>query len=280
MDTRPDTPAPPPGPLITGSSRQGPRFNTYRMLGTHDWVLVYNFSGHAYFSHAKGVINTGPGDMILLKPQTVHDYGTGADQPHWEPLWAHFIPRPAWMEWLDWPEVAPGILLLHLHQHEQQPRIVQRFREMLQLNAGAFRLREALAMNALEEIILWCDLANPRSETARLDDRIRHSLNYICEHFAEPLTVGHIAAQCGLSSSRFAHLFRIQIRETPQRYLEMQRLNRARQLLEFTQEPIRHIARQVGFENPFYFTLRFKQHHGTGPRAWRQQLTSSLSPKT
>ena len=76
-------------------------------------------------------------------------------------MWAHFIPKPSWIEWLDWPEVAPGILLLHLHKHEQQTRIAKRFRDMLQLNAGAYRLREALAMNALEEILLWCDLANP-----------------------------------------------------------------------------------------------------------------------
>ena len=275
MPKRPDTPAPTPGPLITGSYRQGPRFNTYRENGTHDWVLVYNLSGHAQFNHIKGNVSTGPGDMILLKPNTRHDYGTAKDQPFWEPLWAHFIPRPSCMEWLDWPEIAPRILLLHLNKYEQQDRIIKRFREMLRLNTTAYRQRETLAMNGMEEILLRCNLANPKSDTAHLDGRIRQSLDYICGHFTEPLTVGLIAEQAGLSPSRFAHLFRQQIRETPQRYLELQRLNRARQLLEFTQEPIRHIAQQVGFDNPFYFTLRFKQHHGTSPRLWRQQLSSS-----
>ncbi len=47
--------------------------------------------------------------------------------------------------------------------------------------------------------------------------------------------------------------------------------DRARQLLEFTQEPVSAIARQVGFENPFYFTLRFRRHLGASPREWRQQ---------
>jgi AraC family transcriptional regulator of arabinose operon len=156
-----------------------------------------------------------------------------------------------------------------LRGHECAPRLARRFRDAVRLNAGPSRQREALALNALEEILLWCDLANPRRETAGLDSRIRHSLEFICAHFAEPLNVARIAANCGLSPSRFAHLFRTQTGETPQRYLELQRLNRARQLLEFTQEPVTAIARAVGFENPFYFTLRFKRHGGASPRAWR-----------
>lgn len=270
MASRPDTPSPPPGPLVTGSYRQGPRFVTYREHGTEDWVLIYNLEGHARFGHGTGDLTTGPGEIILLKPGTRHDYGTATDHPFWEPLWAHFIPRPEWLEWLDWPEAAPGLMSLRLTGHAQQGRILRRFRDMLRLNVSPHRLREALAMNALEEILLWCDLANPRKETARVDRRIRRSLDFISEHLAEPLTVARIASACGLSPSRFARLFRAETGETPQRYLEFQRLARARQLLEFTQEPIRHIARQVGFENPFYFTLRFKQHSGASPREWRR----------
>jgi AraC family transcriptional regulator of arabinose operon len=257
--------------LVTGSYRQGARFVTSREHGTRDWLLVYNLEGHARFGHAQGELVTGPGAMILLKPNTRHDYGTATGHPFWEPLWAHFIPRTAWLEWLEWPEAAPGILLLQLAGQNHQSRIVRRFRDMLRLNASAHRQREALAMNALEEILLWCDLSNPHHETTRLDRRIRRALDHISEHLAEPLAVATLATQCGLSPSHFARLFRAQIGETPQRYLELRRLGRARQLLEFTQEPIRLIARQVGFDNPFYFTLRFKRHSGLGPRDWRQR---------
>ena len=274
MPDRIDTPAPPPGPLVTGTYHEGPRFNTFRAHGTNDWLLVYNLSGHARFGHAHGEVLTGPGDMVLLKPRIRHDYGTTPGESHWEPLWAHFIPRPSWREWLDWPEAAPGIMRLHLHDSAAMTTIVARFQSMLAINTGADRVRRELAMNALEEIILRCDRFNPRSENSRLDARIRVAVDYMSGHFGKPMTVAQVAAQCGLSASRFAHLFKAQTGETPQRYLETQRLNRARQLLEFTQAPIRQIAEEVGFENPFYFTLRFKQHHGASPRAWRQQLAA------
>ncbi len=271
MTARANTPAPPPGTLVTGHFHKGPRYATYRAHGTRDWLLVYTVSGRGRFGHAGGECITRPGDLVLVRPGILHDYGTARGQRHWEPLWAHFIPRPAWLPWLDWPEAAPGLHRLALRGHETAPRLAQRFRDAIRLNAGPSRQREALALNALEEVLLWCDLANPRRDTAGLDSRIRHSLEFICEHFAEALNVARIAAECGLSPSRFAHLFRAQTGETPQRYLELQRLNRARQLLEFTQEPVTAIARAVGFENPFYFTLRFKRHGGASPRAWRSR---------
>lgn len=274
MSVHPNTPAPPPGPLITGTYREGPRFNTFREHGTNDWLLVYNLSGHARFGHLKGEVLTGPGDMILIKPRVRHDYGTTPGKSHWEPLWAHFIPRVGWREWLDWPEAASGIMRLPLHDGAAKTTIVSRFHYLLKINTGDDRVRRELAMNALEEIILRCDHFNPRSEYSRLDARIRVAVDYISSHFAQPMTVAQVAERCGLSASRFAHLFKAQTGETPQRYLETQRLNRARQLLEFTQAPIRQIAAEVGFENPFYFTLRFKQHHGASPRTWRQHVAA------
>jgi AraC family transcriptional regulator of arabinose operon len=280
MPALPDTPAPPAGQLVTGHFKVGPRYATYREHGTRDWLLVYTVSGRGRYGHAGGDFLTRPGDLTLLKPGTPHDYGTASPPGRWEPLWAHFVPDPDWLGWLDWPEAAPGLLHLALSGHELRPRIERRFRELIRLNAGSTRLREALARNALEEILLWGRLANPRRAAAEIDRRIRRALDFICEHFAEPLTVAAVAAHCGLSPSRFAHLFRAQAGEPPQRYLEQQRLARARQLLEFTQEPVAEIARQAGFDNPFYFSLRFRRHAGHSPRNYRARLAAAAGRKT
>lgn len=271
MTRLPETPAPPAGPLVTGHFIKGPRYVTYRENGTNDWLLVYTAGGHGRFGHANGEVVTQAGDMILVRPQVLHDYGTARGERQWELFWAHFIPRPAWLELLDWPELAPGVLHLPLAGDESRYRIVRRFRDLVRLNTGPGRLREPLALNALEEILLRCEQANPRGAAAGLDSRITRSLAYICENFPAPLTVPKMAEHCGLSPSRFACLFRAQTGQTPQRFLELQRLNRARQLLEFTQEPVSVIARQVGFDNPFYFSLRFRRHSGASPREWRQQ---------
>ncbi|QYM79425.1 helix-turn-helix domain-containing protein [Horticoccus luteus] len=273
MTARSNTPAPVPGQLITGHFREGPRYATYRENGTRDWIIVETLDGHGRFGSASGECVTEPGDIVLVAPGTLHDYGTALGADAWEILWAHFIPRPHWLDWLNWPVIAPGLHLIPTHGHEFESRITQRFRDVVRLNASSSRLREALGMNALEEVLLWCDHLNPHTLTLGVDARIRRALDLIHDDFARPLSVAALARHSGLSPSRFTHLFQHETGATPQRYLELRRLGRARELLQFTQAPIAEIARQVGYENPFYFTLRFKRLTGQNPRAWRLAFT-------
>jgi AraC family transcriptional regulator of arabinose operon len=259
--------------LITGHYREGKGYATWRTQGTHDWLLVYTLAGRGRFGHARGQIVTAPGDMTLLRPGTRHDYGVEPARQQWELLWAHFHPRPHWHEWLDWPEEAPGLMRLSLPETEIRERIVARFFDAHHLAAGAQRHGEALAMNALEETLLWCDTLNPRSEQARIDPRVRQVMDFLRLHLDEKLTVETLAEISGLSVSRLAHLFREQVGRTPMQFLEWQRLERAKQLLELTPRPIQAIATEVGFDNPFYFTLRFKRLTGLSPRAYRNRPT-------
>jgi len=53
-------------------------------------------------------------------------------------------------------------------------------------------------------------------------------------------------------------------------YIDLQRIERAKQLLERTTTGISHISEQVGLDS-VYFSLRFKQHTGFSPRAYRKR---------
>ncbi|HVK03949.1 MAG TPA: AraC family transcriptional regulator, partial [Armatimonadaceae bacterium] len=206
-----------------------------------------------------------------------HDYGTargGVGPGHWELLWVHFLPRPHWVEWMHWPEVAPGIGHLALGAETATRRRVEDAMEtMLRYATGGLARRDDFAMNALEAALLWCDGANPltAARDARLDPRVRRAMTLLRERLAEPLTVPEVAAAAGLSASRFAHLFREQTGQTPQQYVEGERIARAQELLTFTARSVASIAEDVGFASPFYFTLRFKKRTGLSPRDWRQE---------
>jgi AraC family transcriptional regulator of arabinose operon len=67
-----------------------------------------------------------------------------------------------------------------------------------------------------------------------------------------------------------AHLFRLQVQTTPQQFLELQRMNRAKQLLGLTAMSVKEISTDVGCQSPFYFTLRFKRQTGSSPRKYQQ----------
>lgn len=210
--------------------------------------------------------------MVLLRPGTRHDYGTASPSGTWDLLWAHFHPRPHWHEWLAWPEVAPGLMRITLRDPLIRQKIVTRLLETHRLATGALKQRETFALNALEEVLLWCGTQNPRSEQARLDGRVRECMDYLCHNLAAKVTLDGLAELANLSVSRLAHLFREQVGLTPQQFLEQQRLERARLLLELSGRNIGDIASDVGFDNPFYFTLRFKRLTGMSPRDYRKRL--------
>ena len=82
-----------------------------------------------------------------------------------------------------------------------------------------------------------------------------------------------MARAAGLSASRLRRLFREETGSSLRHFQELQRLRKARDLLSQSRHTIAQIALELGFNNPFYFTLRFKKETGENPRAYRQRTT-------
>lgn len=255
--------------LLTGHFNVGVGYATRRDRGTADWLLIHTVGGRGRVGYHGGELITQPGDFTLLSPGTAHDYGIESELLHWELLWVHFHPRASWIELLRWPERAPGLLQLAA-PGSGDPQLTAALRRCHALATGSRPRREALAMNALEHLLLMLDEHNPRSAQRRpIDPRVQAAMDFACEHLGRRLSIDDIADHCGLSVSRLAHLFRDQTGTTPQKFLEAQRLDRAQQLLSHTQLSIKQVAAAVGFESQFYFSLRFKRMTGKSPSEFR-----------
>lgn len=125
-------------------------------------------------------------------------------------------------------------------------------------------------MNALEALFLDCDRFNPLATASRHDARVQLAMEFLERNLDRKIGLADAAAAAGLSTSRLAHLFREQTGETPQRYLEAARMRRAAELLQRTGFSVQQIAGAVGFENQFYFSLRFKRWTGRSPALFRE----------
>jgi AraC family transcriptional regulator of arabinose operon len=255
--------------LVTGYFHESANYSVWRTHGTEDYLLILTLSGAGRFGHPDGEILTAPGDITLVRSGTPHDYATARGASGWEILWTHFLPRPHWRDWLNWPEPAPGVL--HLSLGDTRSSAETALWNMHRQATGAQPRRTEFAMNALEEALLWCDVANPLRTVARRDPRVQAAMQYLLENLRHPVSLAELAQVAGLSVSRLSHLFREQIGQTPQQFVEQERLTRARQLLSLTGRTVAAIAEEVGFENPFYFTLRFKKQTGYSPREWRHR---------
>ena len=256
---------------VTGHFREGPKYAVSRSEGTDDWLLIYTMSGAGRFDHAEGTYIAEPNVLVLLPPGTLHSYGSEPSLGRWELLWAHFLPRLHWHPWLKWPEVAPGLRHARADREEDERRVVGALQDVHRLATSALPYRTDLALNALERLLLWVRLINPDPLAAEwsVDARVQRAMNYLSEHMNEKITLQDLAEEVHLSPSRLAHLFREQVGATPQQFLERHRLERAKQLLRSTPHLVQDVAWQVGYENPFYFTRRFKKYAGCSPSAYR-----------
>jgi len=261
------------GALVTGHFKQKRGYWAWRERGTQDWLLIYTAGGSGRFGFKAGEVVTRVGEVVLLKPGTPHDYGVEPELESWELLWVHFRPRAQWLEWMGWPlvhEEAPGLMRLSLGE-EMRLRVHKRLLAMHALATGSHLRREALAMNALEEVLLLCDEVNPLQAQGRLDARVRSVMDFMCRRLGEPMRLDRLAGGVNLSVSRLGHLFREELGVSPQRFLEVQRLERAKQLLALTAESVKEISYKVGFSSPFYFSMRFKRYTGKSPKMWRAE---------
>lgn len=267
MSDAQETPYRPLLQLLTGHFHETSGYRAYRKNGVADWLLIHTLSGRGRFEHAKGTLIAMPGDWVLLRPGTLHDYGVEAELQNWELAWAHFQPRKDWLPLLAWPVVEGGLMRLTILGAEGD-RIARQFLHVHALANGSMPRREAFAMNAMEATLLACDAAAGSSGHDG-DPRIGKAMSYLESRLAHKVLVDDVASAAGLSPSRLAHLFKQETGTTIQAALETRRMQVAADLLGRTSFPVKQIAAEVGFENPFYFSQRFRRWAGLSPAQFR-----------
>jgi AraC family transcriptional regulator of arabinose operon len=259
---------PPTRLLVSGRQDSTTRNYARRPGGTDDWLFVYTEAGRAYFRFPGGEFFACAHDAILIRPGVAHDYGLDEAQGYWKNIWTHFLPRPDCIDWLQWPELAPGLMRLRL-ERPVRDKVRAELLAMDRIARSAHRRHEELAINALERALLLCDGVNPRYAESHRDPRIRKAVDQLCAAPEAAVTLSTLARSSGLSRSRLAELFRRDMGVAPMEFLERQRLRRAHDLLVYTSLGLAEIAAQCGFSSPFYLSLRFKKHFGASPKHYR-----------
>ncbi|MDE2146699.1 MAG: helix-turn-helix domain-containing protein [Burkholderiales bacterium] len=104
-------------------------------------------------------------------------------------------------------------------------------------------------------------------------DRINTVVDRITRDYAQPLSAAGLAAELGLSESRFSRSFRRATGNTFTDFVNRVRVNRAGQLLMETDSLVMHICGEVGFNNLANFNRRFLEVKGLTPSEFRRQAS-------
>jgi transcriptional regulator GlxA family with amidase domain len=97
-------------------------------------------------------------------------------------------------------------------------------------------------------------------------------LAWLVDNLHRPFTLADIAAHAAMSDRSLSRHFRRQTGTTPLRWMNRQRIRRAQQMLEDTDQPAERIGELVGFTSPTAFRERFREVVGVSPQAYRRSF--------
>jgi AraC-like DNA-binding protein len=111
-----------------------------------------------------------------------------------------------------------------------------------------------------------------------LNRRMLRARDAIDRAYAEPLDISRLAQVAAVSDAHFIRTFRGTFGETPHRYLQRRRVERAMFMLRETDRTITDICLDVGFNSLGTFSRTFTEIVGITPTDYRAQGSPINAP--
>jgi AraC-like DNA-binding protein len=108
--------------------------------------------------------------------------------------------------------------------------------------------------------------------------RLLRARDAMDREFRLPLDVARLAAIAQVSEAHFSRTFKATFGETPHRYLQRRRIERAMYLLRTTGRSVTDICMEVGFSSLGTFSRTFAEVVGESPSSFRQRGPMPAAP--
>lgn len=105
--------------------------------------------------------------------------------------------------------------------------------------------------------------------------QVSRAIDWLRQHYVEPLRIADLAARVNMSESSFHHHFRAVTGMSPLQYQKQLRLHEARRLLLVGQCDVATAAHRVGYESPSQFSREYSRQFGAPPLRDVSRLRSS-----
>ncbi|RYF31810.1 MAG: AraC family transcriptional regulator [Comamonadaceae bacterium] len=245
--------------------------------------LITGTSGKAFVGDWIGPFQ--PGHLVLCGPRLPHNWislDAPAEGVPTRDLVIQFSHAPVERASQEIPELADVQQLLERARHGI---------EFFGLSERAERhWSEVRSARGLRRLAAFCDfladlaectdyrlLSSVQMKGAEGDaevDQINSIVNRITDNVAEPIAMADVAAELGMSESRFSRYFRRSTGNSFTDFVNRVRINNACHLLMQTDHYVTDICYQVGFNNVANFNRRFLEIKGMTPSEFRRQADS------
>jgi AraC family transcriptional regulator of arabinose operon len=234
-----------------------------RPQGAPGAIIIVCLAGLGWVKFGAGILPVRPGQVILIAPDEPHSYGADLSDA-WTIVWAHFRGQELdfWWRLLEIPKQG-GIISARCHS----PAQLELDRVHEQLTAGYDESRQLAAAAALRWSL--AKLAGAGEAATGERNEIESVVGWMLEHIGQRVTVRALARRAGLSPAHFSLCFKKQTGFAPIDYFLRLKIRRACKLLDGTKWAVERIARELGYDDAFYFSRLFRSIMGCPPKDYR-----------
>ena len=221
-------------------------------------TLLFTSSGQGKMTTTDGVVPIVSESMTVVPAHT--DCRFEIDSDGWDMCWILMPPSAYWNAMMpaigDVRPTAQAMNIFHLcHVIDQERQLGTKFRE-----------------HSFAQLARYLEL-NLQDKAPAQENRLTAAFAQVEQSLHKPWTVADVAALTYYSEPHLYRLCKERYGKSPKQVIRDLRIERAKQLLAYTDWPIAELAGRLGFSDQFNFSNRFKKQVGQSPAAYRQQFS-------
>ena len=239
---------------------------TYRKKGLPENFIFYCVDGYGWYKIEKTTYKVGPNEFFILPQNVEHAYGSDEKDP-WSIYWVHFggemLPY-----FNSMPAVQQHFHPLHIKSNDYIISLFSSIYSTLELGYSIDNLTfSSMCLHHYLTLFIYNEKHFDVGNNNR--DLIDDVILYMQQHVHQELTLQDLCDYVHYSPSRFSTLFRKKTGYAPIDYFIQLKMQKASQMLDFTNRSIKDSASTFGFDDPYYFSRRFTKAIGMSPKKYR-----------
>jgi AraC-like DNA-binding protein len=241
-----------------------------RPQGARQDHLMLCVGGHGYVE-INGQRSHLQKDQLLIIPRdTGHTYWAADDQP-WSIYWVHFLGDVADYFVERIPRVGQPVPV----DEPTREEAIRLFRYCLDALHDGYGLPTliyaAQSVQHILSLLLFRNSTLPMDQrTSERRSKIDAAVEFMQSHLDQNLRLEDLARAAGMSVSHFSERFRRQTGQSPMAYFIQMRMRLACRLLDLSGKPVKAVALEIGYRDPYYFSRIFKRSMGISPDKYRE----------
>ena len=234
-----------------------------------NYVLHYITEGKGYLEYRKQKIPLQKGDIFLLIPGEVTYYFADNQTP-WSYYWLGISGIKA-QEYFNLSSIHDTAYLRSPHTKALGKFIGTIDKDTEKLDES--KASQLHVISQLFELMHQLNALSPNldQETISPSQKLYREAKHLIDigYNSQDISIQKIADELGVHRSYLSSIFKDFHKISPKEYLLEVRMNRAKELLKTTDQPIKIIAYSVGYLDPLHFSKAFRQYYDCSPSQCR-----------